>query len=110
MHSEDILENISPDYSGLVIRGLKEKITSFNPAQIISVVIEWGTYDLDIMLEALLIDNRLKNNSGVNNPLAENARKKLIERFYPAKQSWRQGVLTGANPIYQQAIKGLQDW
>jgi hypothetical protein len=110
MHSEDILENISPDYSGLVIRGLKEKITSFNPAQIISVVIEWGTYDIDTMLEALLIDNRLKNNSGVINPLAEQARKKLIERFYPAKQSWRQGVLTGANPIYQQAIKGLQDW
>jgi hypothetical protein len=109
IHCDDILEGSSPDYSGLLIKGLKEKIKSIYNVHITSVVIEWGTYNLDMMLQALLMDDWLKTHRLIADPdMVERVRALLVDRFCPSNTDWRQAVLSQAPPIYLQALKGLQ--
>jgi len=110
IHSDDILDGASPDYSGLIIRGLKEKITSIGNAETLCVVIEWGTYKLDEMLQSLLLDDWLKANYTAEGPLVDTVRAQLIDRFCPQAPKWRNAVLTTAPSLYQQALKGLRKW
>jgi hypothetical protein len=110
IHADDVLEGGTPNYSGLLVRGLKNKISSSSGANVVSVVIEWGTYGLDEMLQALLLDDWLKENPSSRSPMTQTARSLLIERFFPAAREWRNSVLSHAGPIYEQALKGLNAW
>ncbi len=110
IHSDDILKGGSPAYTGLLIKGLKEKIIDAGPRAVVSVVVEWGTYDLNTMLQALLLDDWLKANAHLKSPQVDEVRTQLIERFYPAASAWRQSVLAYAPPIYQQAINAFHTW
>ena len=110
IHSDDILDGASPDYSGLIIRGLKKKITSIGDAETLCVVIEWGTYKVDEMLQSLLLDDWLKANYMTDTPLVDSVRTQLIDRFCPQDSRWRDAVLSQAPTLYQSAITGLTHW
>jgi hypothetical protein len=110
LHTEDILADRSPSYTGLLVTGLRGEIASINAAKIVSLVVEWGTYDLDNMLQALLMDDWLKSQKSNENPFAQTVREQLKERFYPSAPEWRQAVLNKAGPIYRQALMGLANW
>jgi Protein of unknown function (DUF2817) len=108
IHSDDILEGGSPAYTGLLIKDLKAKIKALNGAQTTSVVIEWGTYEMDVMLSALLLDNWLRGDPSAPDTQINAARTQLVERFYPKTKSWRTAVLDQAPALYRQALRGLQ--
>ena len=112
IHSDDIFdEGVSPDYNGLLIQGLNDEIKRTNKADVLSVVIEMGTYDLDSMLQALIMDNWLRQNLNKNQSVeARLQTSRLVERFYPSMPEWRASVLSHAKIIYQQTLRGLSNW
>lgn len=112
IHSDDVFdEGVSPEYSGLLIQGVKDELQKSNEVDILSVAIEIGTYDLDSMLQALIIDNWLRQNKQKSHS-AETKRQemRLVERFYPSMPEWRASVLLHAKIIYQQTLQGLSNW
>ena len=112
IHSDDIFdEGVSPQYSGLLIQGVKDALQKNNEVDILSVAIEIGTYDIDSMLQALIIDNWLRQNSQKSQSSeAMRQRLRLVERFYPSMPEWRASVLKHAKIIYQQTLHGLSNW
>ena len=110
IHSDDVLDGASPHYTGLLIHGMKEKIEKFNQAKFTNIVIEWGTYNIDAMLQSLLLDDWLKRNRGMHTPLAGQIRAQLRDRFCPKNPDWRQAVLKQAPTLYSETLEGLKNW
>ncbi len=112
IHSESVFEDgVKPNYTGLLMQNLNEEMQKLNGAHVLSVVIEMGTFELDSMLQALIIDSYLRRVSRVNETQNNSDyRIKLIERFYPSMPEWRNSVLIHSKRIYQQAINGLSNW
>lgn len=111
IHCDDIVDGVSITYNGLLVVGLRHEISTFSDAEVANVTIEWGTYEVHAMLQALVMDNwRAHHAAGADPALAEEVRTRLIERFYPQAEDWRRAVLTASEPIYDQAIQGLNSW
>ena len=108
IHSDDILEGGSPGYTGLLIKDLKDKIEAMNGAQTTCVCIEWGTYEMEVMLTSLLLDNWLRGRPSAPDTQINAARAQLKEWFYPKAKAWRAAVLDQAPALYRQALSGLQ--
>lgn len=110
MHTDEILDGVMPEYTGLLLIGVKREILSLNPdAKVAAFVVEWGTYEPNSMIQALVMDNWLRRPEGKNaDPLVrENARTRLVERFYPSQPEWRASVLAHARRIYEGGLIGL---
>ena len=111
IHSDDVVDGISIDYRGLVTAGLRDYMADLNGAEMVSLVVEWGTYEINVMLGSLLMDNWLTHRAtdADDNELAI-IEEKLRRLFCPADEQWRNKVLTQSLPIHQQAIAGLHSW
>ena len=111
IHCDDVVAGVSIFYNGILLEGLRKEIRSLNSAQIVNVTIEWGTYAVEQMVQALVMDNWLMHRAGNSSSAQIDAvRSELIERFYPKSPDWRRAVLQASGRIYDQAIKGLNSW
>jgi len=112
IHTEDVFEETGNlNYTGLLIQGIKNDIKKLNEADVLSTVIEWGTYGMDTMLQALLMDRWLRvDNENPQSIEATMVKTRLIERFYPSMPEWRRAVLTGSQMIYKQTLEGIMRW
>nr|WP_321361781.1 DUF2817 domain-containing protein [uncultured Hyphomonas sp.] len=111
IHCDDVVDGVSIFYNGLLLEGLRTEIRKFNPAEIVNLTIEWGTYDVEKMLQALMMDNWLMHRAGNADPaLVDAVRADLVERFYPQATEWRRNVIRASNAIYDQAVAGLESW
>ena len=112
IHADDIFEGTKkPDYIGLVMNGLKDQISASCGAEVLGVVIEWGTYGLDSMLQALFMDNWLRTKA--EDPESTDAlafKERLKERFYPSQPEWRRAILEHSTRIYSQTLAALDEW
>ena len=111
IHCDDVVDGVSIFYNGLLLDGLRTEIGKFNPAPLVNLTIEWGTYDVEKMLQALAMDNWLMHRAGGADPAHIDAvRAELVERFYPQAADWRSNVIRLSEKIYDQAVAGLQSW
>jgi len=112
LHFGDLFgEAGAPDYSGLVVEAVENEIRNLSGAQVVSAVIEWGTYEVDVMLKALLLDRWLRFACGDRTTSeAVGARARLVEAFYPSAQEWRQSVLDHGARLCRRAIEGVEEW
>lgn len=112
LHYDDVFgEAGAPEYSGLVVEALENEIRSLSGAEVVSAVIEWGTYEIDVMFKALLLDRWLRfvcrDHSA---PDAIAARTRLEESFYPPTGEWRRSVLVHGARLCRQTIEGVEAW
>ena len=111
IHCDEVLEGLAPAYSGLLTQGFKEEIGPMNGAEIVGLVIEWGTYDIERMMEALLMDRWLNvHRRDLAKENTEEARTELVECFYPRAAEWRNAVLEQAPQLYHSLMAGLERW
>lgn len=102
----DMIDGASVEYSGLIATGLSGKISAQNNAEVIAITIEWGTYEVNKMIQALIMDNWLHNNRNhTDRKFLFDVKNKLEERFYPSDIFWRQSVLEYAPSILDDVIK-----
>lgn len=111
IHCDDVVDGVSIFYNGLLLEGLRAEIQKFNPAKLVNLTIEWGTYEVEKMLLALVMDNWLMHRSGKADPAQVDAvRNELVERFYPKAADWRFNVIRISDEIHDQAVAGLKSW
>ena len=74
------------------------------PTGLVSPLVECTTL-------ALVMDNWLRTHRDLaGEPLFEDVRARLIERFYPSSPAWRESVLEQSRAIYAEAIAGVANW
>ncbi|MGE6697301.1 DUF2817 domain-containing protein [Hyphomonas sp. NPDC076900] len=111
IHCDDVVAGTSIKYHGLLSEGLKTELARHSPAHMISLTVEWGTYEVDRMLEALVIDNWLAHRSSGSGPeFVHDAQERLKQLFCPSDTVWRQSVLLKSQDIYRDALAALEAW
>jgi len=112
LHYDDVFgEAGAPEYSGLVVDALENEIRRLSGAEVVSAVIEWGTYEIDVMFKALLLDRWLRfvcRDHGTAEAIA--ARTRLEESFYPPTGEWRRSVLVHGARLCRRTIEGVEAW
>jgi hypothetical protein len=79
-------------------------------AKHVGICLEYGTYPLDQMLNALRADHWAYRYGKKNTVQGEEITRKLKEIFYPEKPDWKLAVWGQAEKVARQALQGLDDW
>ncbi|WP_051279498.1 DUF2817 domain-containing protein [Hellea balneolensis] len=102
--------NDRPDYSGLLLKSVKDKVQSLG-AETTSAVIEFGTFSNQKMLQALLLDRWLRCEDFGSEPAKQAAHiNQIRHRFCPNDPVWRESVIKEGYSILNQTMQGLSSW
>ncbi len=108
VNADDIYgEGVAISHNGLVISAVEDLMRGAGVDTVLSAVIEWGTYDIDTMFKALLIDRFLCSDVRVSSQERSAFQTEVIRAFYPEELEWRQSVLTEATQLYRRTIDYL---
>ena len=76
-------------------------------AEVTSVAIEYGTYPVPDVLNAVRADNWLHQRGDLASPVGKTIKTDMKERFFPAGDKWREMVWTRADQTIGWALEGL---
>ncbi|WIM09363.1 M14 family metallopeptidase [Enhydrobacter sp.] len=76
-------------------------------AEVTSVAIEYGTYAVPDVLNAVRADNWLHQRGDLASPVGKEIKADMKERFFPAGAKWREMVWTRADQTIGWALRGL---
>lgn len=76
-------------------------------AEITAVALEFGTYPVQTVLNALRADNWLHTHGIVDTPTGRDIKKEIKRAFYPQEESWKNSVLSKSLEVISRAIGGL---
>jgi hypothetical protein len=76
-------------------------------AEVTSIAIEYGTYSVDAVLNALRADNWLHQRGDLGSPLGKAIKADIKERFFPSGDKWREMVWQRADQAVGWALQGL---
>ena len=76
-------------------------------AEVTSVAIEYGTYPVPDVLNAVRADNWLHQRGDLASPVGRTIKADMKERFFPAGDKWREMVWTRADQTIGWALAGL---
>jgi hypothetical protein len=76
-------------------------------AEVTPVAIEYGTYSVPEVLNAVRADNWLHQRGDLDSPLGRELKADMKERFFASGDKWREMVWTRANQTIGWALKGM---
>ena len=76
-------------------------------AEVTSIAIEYGTYTVPEVLNAVRADNWLHQRGDLASPLGKSIKADIKERFFPSGDKWREMVWARADQTIGWAVKGL---
>ncbi len=71
------------------------------------VTLEYGTYDINQVLDALRADNWLYEKGDVSSALGQTIKQNIKDTFYPDKDDWKEAVWTRATQVIDMALEGM---
>ena len=83
-------------------------IRALPQAELTSVVLEYGTYDMGDNLQALLDDHWLTLHGDLNSPIGQKIKQAMLATHYPDDPEWRASIWTRSEQVIRQVLKGLQ--
>lgn len=108
VNADDIYgEGVAISHNGLVISAVEDAMREAGVNTVLSAVIEWGTYDIDTMFKALLIDRLLRSNVQIASQDRAALQENAIQAFYPDDLEWRKSVLDHAALLHRRTIDYL---
>ena len=98
---------VNVSYQGLLLTWTEQQVEQTG-GQFCGAVIEWGTYDMDTVTAALLIDRWLRFEcEDRDSPEAISAQTRMMELFSPTALTWRKAVLDQSDKIYRSMHANL---
>jgi hypothetical protein len=76
-------------------------------AEVTPIALEYGTYSVAEVLNAVRADNWLHHRGDVASPLGREIKADMKERFFPAGDKWREMVWVRADQTIGWALRGL---
>lgn len=99
-----------PVYQGLVFQAVEQEAAGVG-AKMTGAVIEFGTYDNDAVIGAIIADRWLRFNKSEASPeILAFLQQEIKETFCPESEQWRESVLRHSERIYKETLQGLRDW
>ncbi len=77
--------------------------------EVTSIVIEYGTYDMQSNLQALLDEHSLYMNGDYDSVQAREIKDAVLKTHYPDDPQWRYAVWSRSKEVIEQAMRGLND-
>lgn len=77
-------------------------------AETTAVALEYGTYPVLEVLQAVRQDNWVHAHGDLNSAQGKEMKAYMRERFYPAEDRWKEMVWTRADEVIGKALKGLK--
>lgn len=77
--------------------------------EVTSVVLEYGTYDMQSNLQALLDDHCLALRADVKSEAGQRIKQGMLRTHYPDDPEWRYAVWTRSQQLVRQAMRGLDN-
>jgi hypothetical protein len=94
--------------SAIVVGTMVESFPQELPdAEVTSIAIEYGTYTVGEVLNAVRADNWLHQRGNVSSPLGKSIKADIKERFFPSGDRWREMVWQRADQTIGWTLKGL---
>ncbi|NQU72743.1 MAG: DUF2817 domain-containing protein [Rhodospirillales bacterium] len=78
-------------------------------AEVTSVTVEFGTYPVLEVLEALRADNWLHLHGDPDSKLGRTIKADIRKRLYPEEDDWKELVALRSSHVLQRATNGLTD-
>ncbi|GAB5457902.1 MAG: M14 family metallopeptidase [Henriciella sp.] len=94
----------SAPLDGMVSHGITETLTE---AQITFITLEFGTYPIERVLNAVRADNWLYQRGAFDNDLAANIKKDIKQTFYPDTDVWKMSVWSRSLEVFEMAVSGV---
>lgn len=76
-------------------------------ARVTSVVLEYGTYAMDVNLQTLLQDHWLNQFGDPGSQIGKAIKQRMLKTHYPDDPEWRYAVWTRSEQVIRQALQGL---
>ena len=74
-----------------------------------AIAVEYGTFSLEEVLEALRADNWLHANGDLDSPLGRKIKDEVRRALYPDKDDWREMVWQRAVEVNRRLLRGLAE-
>ena len=97
-------QSLSAPLGGVIGGALR---SACNGAEITSVTVEFGTYPVLDVLEALRADNWLHLHGNPDSKLGRSIKADIRKRLYPDEDNWKEMVALRSRHVLQRATKGL---
>jgi hypothetical protein len=94
----------SPALSGMINCAIRQAVTN---AEVTSLTVEFGTYAVAEMLQALQADNWLHLRGDLDSALGETIKRNVRKRFYPDEDDWKELVWVRSRQVLRHAIDAL---
>lgn len=78
-------------------------------AEIAFIALEYGTYDINRVLQAVRADNWLYQRGDLGSDLGAAIKQEIRDTFYPDKDDWKEAVWSRACEVIAMAMKGLEN-
>lgn len=95
---------IGPKLSGTIGYGLRQAAPAAN---VYSITVEFGTYDVYRVLLAIIADNWLHLRGHVQSEMGQRIKQEVRSSFYPDQDDWCEPVLKRSQCILNEAADGL---
>ena len=82
-------------------------IATLPHAEVTSVTIEYGTYDVERECDAVVQDHWLRNFGDRTSPQGQEIKRELSEYFYPSATNWKEMVWWRSQQIMRNALDAL---
>jgi hypothetical protein len=106
----DVQGEARPEYFGTVCVGAATELRA-RGAEVVDTVVEFGTFENEGVLAALLIDRWLRIEcKDSSSPQAVALRTKMAERLNPSLPEWRTLVLQRGADFFARTLDGLASW
>ncbi|HSE79922.1 MAG TPA: M14 family metallopeptidase [Alphaproteobacteria bacterium] len=100
--------NLGSSRSVVVVGANQHGIASAVPdTKCAAIALEYGTFSLEEVLEALRADNWLHANGDLDSPLGRKIKNDVRRALYPDKDDWREMVWERAIDVNRKLLRGL---
>ncbi|MBM3486914.1 MAG: DUF2817 domain-containing protein [Alphaproteobacteria bacterium] len=96
----------SPALSGVIRSALDAALPG---TEITGVTVEFGTYSVEQMLEAVRADNWLHRHGDLASPLGREIKAFIRQSFYPDEDDWKELVFVRARQVLLRAVRGVAE-
>ena len=76
-------------------------------AKVRAITIEYGTYPVQEVLDALVEDNWLHLRGRIDSDLGRSIKSRIRRAFYPDESDWKELVFLRARQILRRAVAGV---
>lgn len=108
-YGDETTSNEDGNSSSAIVHGdtARNYIDQLPHAEVTSITLEYGTVDLDLVLDSVRADNWLHVHGDPDSKQGKEIKRQIRDAFYQEKDDWKELVLERGIDVFRRTIRGL---